>query len=448
MSWRSKVVWSEGLFVRPHHFQQSDRYHEWSVAQRTRNATPFPWGFARVEIDHDAAQQGKFALKAVAGVMRDGTPFELEGRDELPEPLVFARDENIDNRIVWLAFPDASPNSREVALRDAASASRFFEYCEKVKDSTAETQSDEMIETALPRMELHKDAEPRRGYSNLAVARILTMQNGALLFDPEFAPTVLICSAHSVVEGWLKRVIGWIDNKLDELARYAADATAGGGLQNRDYLILQLLNRSAPALKHFEYASNQLHPERLYLSLVALAGELATFCTDQRRAPEYRAYDHDRLKDTFEPVLRDLQDFLSKGFAHRAIRLDLIQLAPNAFKSPIKDRSLFQNASFYLEVGSRRPLTEIQLQFPNLLKLGPDMRMSEIVDNNLPGILLVHRPVPPPQIRALGDHVYFYLDKKSPLWPDFSVAGAIGLHFSGDWPDLELELWAIREDKR
>ena len=28
MSWYSKVVWSEGLFLRPHHLQQNDRYLE------------------------------------------------------------------------------------------------------------------------------------------------------------------------------------------------------------------------------------------------------------------------------------------------------------------------------------------------------------------------------------------------------------------------------------
>jgi len=448
MAWRSKVVWSEGLFLRPHHFQQSDRYHEWAVESRTRDITPFPWGFSRIEIDHNLAQQGIFALKAASGIMRDGAPFELEGREELPEPLTFGRDENVDNRIVWLAFPGATPNSREVARRAAASTSRFFESAETIIDSTAEMRCEETIETALPRMELHKEVSPKRGYNNLAVARIQTLQNGALHFDPEFAPTVLVCAAHKGVKGWLERVIGWIDNKLDELARYAADSTAGGGLQNRDYHILQILNRVIPVLKHFEASSNHLHPERLYVALVSLSGELATFCTDQRRAPTYPAYDHDNLKDSFEPVLRDLQDFLSKGFAHRAVRLELMQLAANAFKSPIKDRSLFQNASFYLEVASRRPLTEIELQFPNLLKLGPDTRMSEIVNYNLPGVPLLHRPTPPPQIRALGDHVYFYLDKKSPLWPDFSAATAIGLHFSGDWPDLELELWAIREDRR
>ena len=33
MSWYSKVVWSEGMFLRPQHFQQQDRYLEALVRQ-------------------------------------------------------------------------------------------------------------------------------------------------------------------------------------------------------------------------------------------------------------------------------------------------------------------------------------------------------------------------------------------------------------------------------
>ena len=101
-----------------------------------------------------------------------------------------------------------------------------------------------------------------------------------------------------------------------------------------------------------------------------------------------------------------------------------------------------------LEVAARRPLTEIQAQFPQLFKIGPNTKMNEIVHAHLPGINLVHLPTPPPQIRALTDHVYFYLDRTSPLWPEFSTASSIGMHFSGDWPDLELELWAVLEGRR
>jgi type VI secretion system protein ImpJ len=101
-----------------------------------------------------------------------------------------------------------------------------------------------------------------------------------------------------------------------------------------------------------------------------------------------------------------------------------------------------------LEVSARRPLTEIQQNLPNFLKVGPNTKMNEIVHAHLPGVNLVHLPTPPPQIRAITDHVYFYLDRTSPLWPEFSVASAIGMHFAGDWPELQMELWAIREDRR
>ena len=83
------------------------------------------------------------------------------------------------------------------------------------------------------------------------MARIVEIRDKAIIFDEKFAPPVLICSAHPVVDGWIDRVVGWIDNKLEELARYAADPTAGGGLQSVDYFVLQLLNRYITVLKHF-----------------------------------------------------------------------------------------------------------------------------------------------------------------------------------------------------
>ena len=39
MSWYSKVLWSEGLFLRPHHLQQNDRYLERLVENRARHTS-------------------------------------------------------------------------------------------------------------------------------------------------------------------------------------------------------------------------------------------------------------------------------------------------------------------------------------------------------------------------------------------------------------------------
>ncbi|WP_332684576.1 type VI secretion system baseplate subunit TssK [Bosea sp. (in: a-proteobacteria)] len=445
MSWYSKVVWSEGLFLRPHHLQQNDRYLENLLENRVRHVTPYPWGFSVLEIDRDLAQQSRIGLRRAVGVMPDGTPFAMP--DNSPLPPAIEVPENAAGQIAWLSLPLASANTREVEDSLNGSASRFFPSTEMLIDSTASLRIEEEIDIAYPRLqlELRKTAKP--GYVGLALGRILEVRDRAVLFDEKFAPPILICSAHPVVDGWMDRVIGWIDNKLEELARYAADPTAGGGLQSADYFILQMLNRHIPVLKHMR-GSRFVHPERLFTTLLAIAGELATFTTAERRARDYPAYDHDDLEGCFTPVVRDIQDFLSAQLGRRAIRLEIVERAPNAFMSTIRDRALVRNATLILEVAARRPLTEIQAQFPHLFKVGPNTKMNEIVHAHLPGINLVHLPTPPPQIRALTDHVYFYLDRTSPLWPEFSTASSIGMHFSGDWPDLEMELWAVLEGRR
>ena len=70
MSWYSKVFWSEGLFLRPHHLQQNDRYVEHLIEKRTRHVTPYPWGFEQIDIDQDLAHQSKFAVRRASGMMR------------------------------------------------------------------------------------------------------------------------------------------------------------------------------------------------------------------------------------------------------------------------------------------------------------------------------------------------------------------------------------------
>jgi type VI secretion system protein ImpJ len=445
MSWYSKVFWSEGLFLRQHHLQQNDRYVEHLIEKRVGHITPYPWGFDQLEIDQDLAQQSKFAVRRASGMMPDGTPFDIPADSPIPEAIDVP--DGAAGQIAWLMMPLAAPNTREVDDPAAESASRYIKSAETFIDSTSSLRIEEEVDIALPRLsfELRRTAKP--GYMGLGIARILEVRDKNILFDERFVPPMLVCSAHPVIEGWLNRIIGWIEAKLEELARYAVDPSSGGGLQSVDYFVLQLLNRQIPALLHFQ-RSGYLHPERLYDELLRLAGELATFATTERRARDYPAYDHDNLENVFAPLIRDIQEFLSARLGRRAVRLELIERAQNAFVSPIRDRSLFRNATFVLEVAARRPLVEIQNDFPHLFKVGPNTKMNEIVHANLPGIPLVHLPTPPPHIRAITDHVYFYLDKKSPLWPDFSNAASMGMHFSGDWPELELYFWAILEDRR
>jgi len=445
MSWNSKVAWTEGLFLRPQHFQQADRYAENLLEARTGRITPYPWGITALEIDNDLAQQGKFAVRRCSGVMPDGMPFAIPDQSPLPPPLEL--DEKIGNMVVGLAVPAIAQNSREVDFLESDSASRYFRRAGAVIDTTSGERVEEEIELAHPRLSYEVFDGKKKGSARIGLARVVEIQDKTVVFDQKYLPPALITHSHQGFAGMMDRVIGWVETKLEELARFAADPTAGGGLQYADYFILQVLNRNIPGLRHLR-SSQYVHPERLYERLIQIAGELATFATKERQATRYEAYNHDNLEMVFGPVMRDLQNALSARMERRAVRLELVERAQNAYVSPIRDRALFQHATFIIEVAASKQLTEIQQQFPYLFKLGPSTKMQEIVHTNLPGVPLVHLPTPPRQIRALTDHVYFRLDKSTPLWAEFSTAPAVGMHFSGDWPDLKLEFWAVREDAK
>ena len=54
MSWDNKVVWSEGMFLRPQHFQQQDRYVEKLVRSRVAELAPDTAAAAAAKVNLDS----------------------------------------------------------------------------------------------------------------------------------------------------------------------------------------------------------------------------------------------------------------------------------------------------------------------------------------------------------------------------------------------------------
>ena len=62
MSENNKTVWSEGMFLRPQHFQQYDRYVETLIRERCGGLQPYDWGIKTLKIDTQQLAMGKHAL--------------------------------------------------------------------------------------------------------------------------------------------------------------------------------------------------------------------------------------------------------------------------------------------------------------------------------------------------------------------------------------------------
>lgn len=84
MSWDSKVLWTEGLFLQPHHFQQADRHVEALVTGLARRIAPYVWGVSELDINEEVLKFGQFAIRGASGLTPDGTVFRVPEAEDHP----------------------------------------------------------------------------------------------------------------------------------------------------------------------------------------------------------------------------------------------------------------------------------------------------------------------------------------------------------------------------
>jgi type VI secretion system ImpJ/VasE family protein len=440
----ARVAWREGLFLRQQHFQQQDRHIDGLIAAQSRSIGPFRWGVIELVVNQDLAALGKFAVERLVGIMPDGLAFSIPGDLPPPPPLDLPADAR--DLVIHLTIPAHQPGSVEYRDRGEgnADAVRYLVDEEEVVDAFAEERTREPIEVGRPNLGFGITRDQTYGRVLLGLARVREINAGALQFDERYIPPALDTRSNTRLAGFLADIIGRSGQRIEELALRAVEATDGGAETFANFLLLQALNRWKGQLAHLATLP-MVHPERLYEALVGMAGELATLTHPNRRPPPFPAYDHEQLRETFEPVVEAIQAALSAVYDRSAVRLPLQQAGPGAYTSRITDPALYQTGYFYLAVSARMSLDDVRARFPSVAKIGAVQKMRQIVDSALAGVPLRHTPTPPPQIRGIPGYVYFELDRSSPDWKDFATAPALGLHVASDWPELQLELWCVKK---
>ena len=69
-----KVVWQEGMLLRPQHFQQNDRYYDYQLKTRTQKLESYAWGFFELEIDRQFLNMGKLVVSKA--IVNGGQPLK------------------------------------------------------------------------------------------------------------------------------------------------------------------------------------------------------------------------------------------------------------------------------------------------------------------------------------------------------------------------------------
>jgi type VI secretion system protein ImpJ len=443
MSAHNRVVWSEGLFLQPQHFQQQDRYLERYVESRCQALIPYSWGFTEVEIERDFLKIGKFGLRRAAGVFPDGTPVQMPADDLLPEPIEI--DGQTHDQVIHLAVPLRRGDLLEVdrtGSQDELARHMLRQW--EVRDVTASAGNSAPLEVSALRSRFLLASEVTPAYTCIPLAHLVECRSDKqVVLDESFMPTVLHTRASTRLSTFMTELLGLLHQRGEALAGRVAATSRGGAAEIADFLLLQTVNRYEPIVAHYA-ESGAVHPEEFFRFCVSVAGELATFTHPSKRTPTIGGYRHEQLRESFEPVIAALRSSLSAVLEQRAIPIPIEQKKYGIRVATVADRSLYASAVFVLAARADMPAEEFRRRFPTQLKIAPVEKISELVNLQLKGVPVQPMPVAPRQIPFHAGFVYFELDQTHELWGQLRTSGGVALFVGGEFPGLALEFWAIR----
>jgi len=448
MSEFNKVVWSEGLFLKPHHFQQQERYLERYVQTRCESLRSHGWGFIELEIERDVLSIGKLALRRATGVFPDGTPFRMP--DDHPLPPALEISPKVRDQGVYLATALRAPAALDVAPGDIApgtggdSVTRHRAVESDVRDSTATSPTNAVLRVATLQTQLMVGAAESDGFARIPVAHIVECRSDRhVVLDDRFIPSVLDVRAARSLAAFMSELLGKLHQQGETLAARVAGTDRTVASELSEFLMLLTINRYEPVVTHLVH-SGAAHPEDFYRLCVSLAGELATFTTAAKRPAPLPGYRHEQLRESFEPVMTELRKSLSAEQQQNTVAIPIEARKFGVSVAVAHDRTLFASAVFILAVRADMPLEELRRRFPTQVKIGPAEKIIDLVNLALPGIALHALPVVPRQIPFHAGFVYFELDQAHELWQQLKDSGGIALHVAGEFPGMAMKLWAVR----
>lgn len=443
----SRIVWSEGMYLGPHHFQLQSRYFEDSIRFATSALWFEAWGLAAIQLDEEALRNGTVAVLHARGLFQDGLPFNMPECDPVPAPrnITDVFPPHRDTCTVVLAIPARRVNGLNcLPAENANPETRFIGELRMLHDEI--TGIDEKpVRVGRKNIRLLFDTEPAPDCITLPIARVTRDRSGRFIYDPTFVPPCVAFSASEPLMAMLGRLLEILDDKSSSLSRGSSKSLHEFSTREiANFWFLHTVNSALAPLRHL-FLTKRGHPEELYAEMARLAGGLCTFTIDShpRSVP---AYDHEHLDQTFGALDEHIRRHLEMVVPTNCISVPLTKAADYFYTGDVTDTRCLGASRWVLAI--RSPIGEVELisRTPQLVKFCSRLFVPELVRRALPGMPMVHLPVPPSAISARIDTQYFAINRSGPCHEHINQTRQVGVYVPGEIPEPEIELFVILEN--
>ena len=446
MSYSSKLLWGEGLFLRPQHFQQQDAYHEARLAESIRAIQPYSWGVRSVRVDADSLSNGLLRLTELSLVFPDGTLFTAPQADDLPQAISLdTLPEGTGDLTFYLALHPLRESGGNCS--DDASdgfVSRFGSKTVPVADqfTNASIANLTLLKT---RVKLIGPNEPRTQLVAIPLVRLRRTATSGFELDESFVPPILAIEASPTLHQRLRQLIDAMQAKVSALYGFHREPTKNiiefrsGDIAS--FWLLHTANAAVASLVHL-HQHPALHPERLFHELLKLAGQLMTFSKRYSLA-DLPVYRHEEPGPGFAELDTIVRDLLETVISTRYFAIALEEVRPSFHSGRLDSGKIDEKTTFFLAVSAEMPAVELVEAVPARFKVGAPDDVDKLVLSAMPGVRLVYTPQVPPAVPVRPGACYFALESRSALYDRMLQAQSAMIYAPSGINDLKLELIAV-----
>lgn len=438
------VLWTDDLDLLPQQFQHLQahlRHH----AQALTAAWRLPaHGLLALDVDAGALAHGQLSLRAAAGVLPDGTPFDLPADQPLPPPVLLAPRDEGAVFVLAVARAGVGPaQPQEAALPGGARARYRRQMVELADDSSPDPAPPEAVGLGVLDLRLLRQSEASSQDVVLPVARIARVSSsGQATLDEAHVPPLLDLRAGRALFARLEALLGVLRYRADWQMARVGQPQNSSVLEVADFVLLQSLLRHEAALA-LTLSLTHVPPLAVLQQLQALVSDVAALGHPPERAyaiawtPETPMAMFQPLLAQAEALLNQMRERLAVEFGFRTEKDGLLvatELLP----------ALGGHERLVVAVHAQVPDEWLYRRFATQAIVGAADRLAELVRLQVPGVVLRHLPTAPAELPLQAGWHYFELEPGSAPWHEMARSRALGIHVAGAWPGLALRGWLIR----
>jgi type VI secretion system protein ImpJ len=438
-----KPIWTEGLLVSQHHFQQQDQYIEALLSERLQAVTHYDWGITDLKIDERGFAAGQLRIQRLAAIWPDGTSIACgEGTGiAAPQPRELPADaQRVD---VYLGLPDTT-EAAQVSF-DGASVRRFSREVASVADTNTGGSAQE-VEWARPNVQLLFGNERKEGFVTVRIAELIRQDNGQYLPLDTRVPPVLTLRAAPFLESGVRRVLASIRARQQQLFAERRQRQTGSlefhTSEQRTFWLLHTLNTAIPELDHL-LDTPRTHPEEAYVALARLAGALSSFATDAAPS-ELPKFNYLELGNTFEALFAAVLRLLPGGIERSYVEIPLEHRPDGMFIGRIADPKLTSH-EFFVAVKANLADALLRERVPGVLKMAGWNQIYDVVKHARHGVKVAVEWSPSGALPIKPGVHFFRVAREGAYWEEVAKSSTIALYLpvDGDWASAQVSLYAI-----